>query len=110
MLTCMPTLAGWLVCRDSVFEPLLEAIRNPSEEDSKYLGNLDTQQLANIVFEAGAAPDLLAKNRQVLYELSNDLEKAQRKRQKREMEMEAQAQQLAQEQAQQQQQRRQKGE
>lgn len=69
-----------------MFEPLVEATRGPESEECKYLGNLDAAQLANLLFEAGAAEGVPGKNRQALYDLSAALEKAQRKRMRREEE------------------------
>lgn len=75
------------MCRESVFEPLVDATRGPESEENRYLGNLDAAQLANILFEAGGVDGLGSKQRQALYDISAALEKAQRKRMRREEEV-----------------------
>ncbi|KXZ48718.1 hypothetical protein GPECTOR_25g300 [Gonium pectorale] len=64
---------------EGLFDSLLSELASPSE-DSPYLTQLDVAALAAQLFELGAAPDTRARNRQVLYDLSNSLERLQRKR------------------------------
>lgn len=54
-----------------------------SSSSRGYLALLDVPQLAATLFDMGAQPGTLARNRKALYDLSAALEKAHRKRQKR---------------------------
>ncbi|KAG2444481.1 hypothetical protein HXX76_001231 [Chlamydomonas incerta] len=66
---------------EGLFDSLLAELAAPTD-DSRYLAQLDVAALAAALFEMGAEQSTRARNRQVLYDLSNSLERLQRKRQR----------------------------
>jgi hypothetical protein len=65
-----------------MFDPLLEEIQQP--EEGGPLRHLDVQQLARSMFSQGALPETPARNRAVLYALSEGLERALARRLRKE--------------------------
>jgi ribosomal RNA-processing protein 1 len=77
-------------CREAVFDVLVSDIAaaaagssdNDEEDSLAYCAQLDATQLAALLFERGAAEGVRARNRQVLYSISKELERAACKRRK----------------------------
>ena len=72
------------VCREGVFDALMQELRSPDESD--VLHNLDAGELARSMFDLGTKPEMRSRNRQALYSISSAMERAKAKRQRTQQE------------------------
>ena len=76
-------------CREAVFDELIQEVAEP--EEGEPLRHLDIMGFASDLFEVGAKPETLFRNRSVLYEISNALELAAAKRLKKQRQQQGMA-------------------
>ena len=67
--------------REALFDELVQEVAEP--EEGEPLRHLDAPAFAADLFELGAKPETLYRNRSTLYEISSALEQAHQRRQKK---------------------------